>query len=197
MNVLLLGPERRTIMSYITTLGDRVKSTDEKITPDDEIVRWAEFLISYGYRHIIRPDVLDLFPHRAINLHISYLPWNRGADPNLWSFLDDTPKGVTIHYLDEGLDTGDILARQEVMHHHNDTLRTTYDKLTEIIELLFMQVWPDIQSGRQKSFPQEPGGTMHKLKDRKKIEHLLQQGWDTPVAELIGKALAVNSGTKS
>ena len=44
---------------------------------------------------------------------MSYLPWNRGADPNFWSILEDTPKGVTIHIMDESIDTGDILYQKD------------------------------------------------------------------------------------
>ena len=38
-------------------------------------------------------------------MHISYLPFNRGAHPNYWSFKDNSPKGVTIHFIDNGIDT--------------------------------------------------------------------------------------------
>ena len=69
-----------------------------------------DFLISYGYKFILKNDILSLFKKAAINLHISYLPYNRGSDPNFWSFMENSPKGVSIHYMDAGLDTGDIIA---------------------------------------------------------------------------------------
>jgi methionyl-tRNA formyltransferase len=196
MNLLILGPERTALAAFISAYGDTAKSTEDKVTGDHPLIQWADFLISYGYRHIIKSDVLDKFPRKAINLHISFLPWNRGADPNLWSFLENTPKGITIHYLDRRLDTGDILAQREVMYDPGDTLRTSYNRLTEAIELLFMKTWPDIRAGTRKSIPQTPGGTSHRLRDRGQFEHLLTHGWDTPVADLIGQALAVQSGRK-
>ncbi len=55
-----------------------------------------------------------------INLHISFLPWNRGAHPNFWSFYDDTPKGVTIHLIDEGIDTGAIIYQKEITFDRNE-----------------------------------------------------------------------------
>ena len=58
--------------------------------------------------------MLDQINYRAINLHISYLPWNRGADPNLWSAVG-MPKGVTIHYINDGFDTGDILFQKAIL----------------------------------------------------------------------------------
>ena len=61
----------------------------QKMAPDK--------IISYSYRYIIAKEMIDFMPTSIVNLHISYLPWNRGASPNFWSFIEDTPKGVTIH----------------------------------------------------------------------------------------------------
>lgn len=147
-----------------------------------------DFLISYNYKYIIKEDVLSIFKNRIINLHISYLPWNRGADPNLWSFLEDTPKGVTIHYVDEGLDTGEILVQKDVNYHMNDTLRSTYSRLSGTIADLFCTHWPDIMSGRLKSYPQIGPGSYHRIQDEEPFIHLLKYGWDTAVRDLIGRA---------
>ena len=59
------------------------------------------FGVSYRYRKIIRQDIIDYFEGKLINMHIAFLPWNKGADPNLWSYIDNTPKGVTIHRIDK------------------------------------------------------------------------------------------------
>ena len=134
-----------------------------------------------------------MFERRAINLHISCLPWNRGADPNLWSFLDDTPKGVTIHFLDEGLDTGPIMAQEEVDFGVGATLKSSYDDLSRKIEELFIRLWPSIRLGKIHAREQPPGGSFHHRKDRGTVEHLLYSGWDTPVADLIGRAKEVKA----
>ena len=68
-----------------------------------------KLIVSYNYKHIIQPEIIVLMNGRLVNLHISYLPWNKGSDPNFWSFIDNTPKGVTIHKIDNHLDTGAIL----------------------------------------------------------------------------------------
>lgn len=190
MKIGWLGPPAPALESFVESLGDSVQRSEDRIAAESPIIAWADFLVSYGYRHIISEEVLNRFPKRAINLHISYLPWNRGADPNLWSFLEDSPKGVTIHYLDEGLDTGDILAQKKVDHAPKDTLQTSYDRLKSAIEELFVSIWPDIRDGNQPSFPQPDGGTSHRNRDRARYQHLLIQGWDTPVAGLVGRALA-------
>ena len=125
MNILLLGPYCKDLIDSLSSFGDKVTRIEAPLITDSECLDNSDFIISYGYRHILKKDILDKFPNMAINLHISLLPWNRGADPNLWSFLEDSPKGVTIHYLDYGIDTGDILAQQKVDYIPEDTLRYT------------------------------------------------------------------------
>jgi methionyl-tRNA formyltransferase len=114
---LFLGPENSfqdRVVDHLLREGNEVQKSQE---PLDQIFldnSSYEFLISFGYRHILRKEIVDYFSGRSINLHASLLPWNRGADPNLWSFLENTPKGVTIHEIDYGVDTGKILAHREI-----------------------------------------------------------------------------------
>lgn len=189
MKILLLGPQRPPMIEVLSSLGDEVLTTDSVLTPGEVEALGAEFLVSYGYRHILKAEMLALFPRRAVNLHISLLPWNRGADPNLWSFLEDTPKGVTIHHLAPGIDTGEVLAQREIGFRPDDTLRTSYERLSRAIEELFRQAWPAMRTCELSSTPQAPGGSYHRLKDREPYESLLTHGWDTPVRPLIGAAL--------
>ncbi|MGR6836674.1 formyltransferase family protein [Syntrophomonas erecta] len=188
MKILYLGPNKKHINRFFVSQGDEVTQTEQALSTFEKLDEY-DFIISYGYRHIINKEVVTKFYRRAINLHISYLPWNRGADPNLWSFLEDTPKGVTIHYIDEGLDTGDIIIQKTVKYCLEDTLRTSYEKLIIEIENLLMEKWLDIKNGNIMPIPQPKRGTLHKTIDRKKWEHLLTKGWDTPVTDIIGKAL--------
>ena len=145
-----------------------------------------EFLISYGYRYILPTTILNHFLMRAINLHISFLPWNRGADPNFWSFYDDTPKGISIHHLDKGVDTGNILLQREVVMSEDDSLRTSYDRLQESVQQLFKETWSPLLSRTPDSGKcQMPGsGTFHRSMDLQPLRHLLRCGWDTPVIEI-------------
>jgi len=189
MKILHLGPPHANILRFLENFGDSIVNIQEPLSDDSRLIQEANFIVSYGYRYIIKKDVLDVFPSRAINLHISYLPWNRGADPNLWSFLEDTPKGVTIHLIDEGIDTGAILAQREINFDPNDTLRTSYDRLSTSIEDLFIKTWPKIRNREITPQHQKGKGTFHRLKDKKQYEHLLTHGWDTPVKNLTCKAL--------
>lgn len=191
MKILYLGPENHEVIVYLKSFGDEIITTKEPLENESDILKNVDFIISFGYRHILRNAIIKKFQNRILNLHISYLPWNRGADPNLWSFLENTPKGVTIHYIDENVDTGDIIAQQEVVFSDEETLKTSYERLIITIINLFKKVWPQIRSGNLQAYSQPKSGSFHKISDRKPFEYLLTNGWDTPVINLIGKALEV------
>jgi methionyl-tRNA formyltransferase len=184
VRVLFLGPPESPLRAWLESRGETVIATAEKITPAFLDEHRPELLVSYGYRYILRGEILDRFPGRAVNLHISLLPWNRGADPNLWSFVEDTPKGVTIHHLDRGVDTGDIIAQREIAFAAGDTLRSSYERLQREIQELFHLTWPDIRAGTAPRRPQVGAGTSHRLRDKELLLPRLSAGWDTPVAEL-------------
>lgn len=189
LKILYLGPPSERVLGALESAGDSASVREDAIGAHEDSHADVDFIVSFGYRHILGPAIVSRFRGRAVNLHISLLPWNRGADPNLWSVLEDTPKGVTIHLIDEGVDTGDILAQETVTLDALDTLRTSYARLSAAVEALFCRLWPDLRAGRVRARPQPPGGTFHRKKDRAQVEHLLSAGWDTPLRELAGKAL--------
>ncbi len=192
MKILILKNNITPISKFIDQVGDDVLECTEPINELFIKQNGIDFAVSHGYRHIINDSIINCLNRKIINLHISLLPWNRGADPNLWSFLEDTPKGVTIHYVDEGIDTGDIIVQKEVFFEDDhETLATTYQKLqTEIVDL-FKINWPFIRDGNCSRLKQFMGGTFHKSFDKKKYENLLVDGWETPVSLLIGKGKVV------
>ncbi len=183
--ILFLGPEDSPLITWLREQGEKVIQTADKLSAQEVSDQGYSFLISYGYRHILRKDILDIFPAKAINLHISYLPWNRGADPNFWSFIEDTPKGVTIHYLDEGVDTGDIIVQKKIeFDSDRETIATSYEKLQAVIQDLFKQNWPNIKSGKYQRKKQVGEGSTHKVKDKESLSHFLTDGWNTRVSVL-------------
>ena len=192
MKVLVLGMMPSPLTPILDSNGLRVVEFADPIDVEYLKAQGIEFAVSYRYRHIVNKPVVEYLQGRIINLHISLLPWNRGADPNLWSFLEDTPKGVTIHYIDEGLDTGDIIAQKEIVFvSTGETLATTYEKLNAEVIDLFRQQWPLIARGEVKMRKQPPGGSLHFARDKESFKDLLAaKGWKTPVDKLIGKALS-------
>lgn len=124
-----------------------------------------DLIISYTYRTLISKNILKLLKCDIINLHISYLPWNKGADPNIWSWLENTPKGVTIHYINEDIDSGDIIAQKEVELTENMTLRESYNILNEEIVTLFKHSFKNKNKWKTLKTKQKEKGSYHSKKD--------------------------------
>jgi len=101
-----------------------------------------------------------------------------------------------MHFIDEGIDTGCLLARQKIEPHPDDTLKTSYDRLKREIEKLFVKEWPEIFSGKKQGEPQFGKGSFHKRSDFKAVEHLLTEGWDTPIKYLVENYKKLNCEKK-
>ena len=130
----------------------------------------ADLIISFGYKKIIKKKILKIVKRPIINLHISYLPYNRGAHPNYWSFVEKTPKGVTIHEIDEKVDMGRIIKRKKISFNkldnpNNFTFQSTYNFLKNEIEHLFINKFDMILSNKYKTFKARGKGSYHKKSD--------------------------------
>jgi len=122
--------------------------------------------ISVLFGYILRPAFLDMFCNGCINLHPAYLPYNRGAYPNVWSIVDGTPAGTTLHYIDKGIDTGAIIAQHQVAVAPIDTGETLYKKLEMASLELFQETWLLIRQGQVNTIRQlNSEGTYHATKD--------------------------------
>jgi methionyl-tRNA formyltransferase len=127
--------------------------------------------VSFGY--ILRRELLSLFHRGCINLHTSLLPWNRGANPNVWSIIDGTPAGVTLHYIDDGVDTGDIIAQEEVSVAPTDTGQTLFAKLEHAAVKLFVRTWPAFLARGIKPTPQDiTVGSTHRVSDLARLDEI-------------------------
>jgi len=129
--------------------------------------------VSALFGHILHRELLDLMPGGCVNVHPALLPYNRGAYPNVWSIVEHTPAGATIHCIDEGVDTGDIIAQEEVAVEPSDTGEGLYRKLERACVELFGRTWPAIRSGTAPRVPQDRGqGTSHRAGDVARIDEI-------------------------
>lgn len=120
---------------------------------------------------ILKPPFFSMFPQGVINLHPAYLPYNRGQYPNVWSIIEGTPAGTTIHYIDKGIDTGEIIAQRAVEVEPIDTGESLYRKLERTSLDLFVETWPEIATGKASrvSQPQDEG-TYHRRGDVEAVD---------------------------
>jgi methionyl-tRNA formyltransferase len=138
-----------------------------------------DYVVSCGYRHIVPEGVLGVPEGGCINIHPALLPYNRGANPNVWSIVEETPAGVTLHHMDETLDTGSIIAQREVETCFADTGKDLYERLEDAQYELFTETWPSIVAGECKATDQAPdAGSYHTTAD---FEQLCELGPDEQV----------------
>lgn len=147
-----------------------------------------DWIISYNYKYIISQDVIEFMDGKILNMHISLLPWNRGANPNFWSFVDDTPKGVTIHQINKGLDKGKIMYQKECKFDETkETFVTTYNTLHNTIMELFMEKWEEIKAGNAPLIEQTGTGTYHCINDMDKIRNTIPFDWNDNISDFLKK----------
>lgn len=145
----------------------------------------ADLIISYGYKKIIKKNILNIVKRPIINLHISFLPYNRGYHPNYWSFLEKTPKGISIHEIDHRIDKGDIILRKKINFKNLKKLsfKNSYDILNNEIEELFINNFNKILKGNYRTFRPTIKGSFHKKSDLPKSFKL----WNTNIYEYLKK----------
>lgn len=177
---LVLAPaeKQRYASEIVAAVGPGVPCFDGSGLRDAEVIAQVRDLhpdiaVSCFFTDILRRDFLDLFPQGCVNVHPAYLPYNRGAYPNVWAIVEGTPAGVTIHYIDDGIDTGDVISRREVPVEPFDTGRTLYEKLESTALELFAAEWPRIARGdvsRCKQAPEQ--GSFHRSADVAEIDEI-------------------------
>lgn len=106
-----------------------------------------DIIICAFFQYILKKPIIDIPPLGCVNLHPAYLPINRGWQPNEWPILDGSPAGVCIHYIDEGIDTGDIIVREKMVITSVDTGESIHRRLVDAMVQLFRDKWGYIKTG--------------------------------------------------
>lgn len=186
--ILFLGyshKETKIIEILKNNKNYKIFNTKNKIVLKD--IENIDLVISFGYKHIISSEILKKHIN-FINLHIAYLPYNKGAHPNFWSFAENTPSGVTIHKIDKALDTGDVIYQKLLDFELNKnkkklTFNKTYSILISEIEDLFIRNSNNILNNDYDTFEQIGLGSFHKSNELPSI----LKSWDQNIFNTIKK----------
>lgn len=167
MKILCLykNPCALPLFDWLERQGHTVIRKQERLDADWCRAQGFDLTVSYTYPYILSAKILDALGNNAVNLHNSYLPWNRGADPNIWSVLEGTPRGVSLHYMSAELDKGDIIAQRLVRFAEEQTLKSSYQALDMAARQLFIDAFAyyPFWNGMRK---QAVGaGSYHSVKD--------------------------------
>ena len=115
-----------------------------------------DIIFSFYYRKMVGKSVLEIPQLGCMNLHGSLLPKYRGKCPINWVLVNgEKETGVTLHYMTEKPDAGDILAQKKIVISDTDTAKTLNDKATKAAEEMLDEVLPKIKSNKASKIPQD------------------------------------------
>jgi methionyl-tRNA formyltransferase len=115
----------------------------------------AEVIVVMAYGQILPRSVLELSPRGCLNLHASLLPKHRGAAPIQAAITaGDTETGITVMYMDEGLDTGDILLQSRIPIAPDETGGSLHDRLAKIAPAALADALRQVAAGTAPRTPQ-------------------------------------------
>lgn len=121
-----------------------------------------DYLISVHFPYLFPMEVLTVPSRGSLNLHPAFLPYNRGWHTASWAVLDGNPLGATLHFMDEGADTGDIIHQVEVPVGPGHTADSLYPLLFEAELQVFREAWPSVVAGSFRRRRQRPtDGSTH------------------------------------
>lgn len=116
-------------------------------------------ILCNSYSMILREDLLNMVDFNAVNVHAALLPKNRGCNPIQWSLIHgDLQTGVSIHYMDRLLDSGDLIAQAAIPIEQSDTWVSLVPKLGVVSEKLMAETLPLIVQGTNKRIRQKESG---------------------------------------
>lgn len=137
-------------------------------------------VVAYG--KILPNEILEIPKYGCINVHASLLPKYRGAAPIQWAVLNgDKTTGVTTMYMDTGMDTGDMILKEEVQIGEYETTGELWERLSKIGAKLLVKTLKEIEAGTVKREKQGTDYTMAPMLEKS----MAQIDWENQTAEQI------------
>jgi len=142
---------KRNGMDYViapnvndTEVVERIKS----VKPD--------LIISVSMNQIVKKQILEMPPQGCINVHCAPLPRYGGMSPYVWALAhNEDHSATTIHYMEEGLDTGDIIVQEKVNVVKNDSAFALFYRCCQLASKLLVKVIDKIEAGTVTSYKQD------------------------------------------
>jgi methionyl-tRNA formyltransferase len=198
-------PVKQLALKYQLPVYQPNKAKDEEFIKKLEEIN-PECIVVAAYGKILPKAIIDLPKYGCINVHASLLPKYRGAAPIQWSIINGEEKtGITIMYMDVGLDTGDMIMKEEVIIEPKETAGSLHDKLAVCGGQLLIKALKDIEHGIAiREQQKEEESTYAKMLDKTlghidfsnsavEIERLIRglNPWPSAYTFLDGKSLKI------
>ena len=159
---------------------EKIRNNEEFINKIKSLNPEAICVVAYG--KILPKEILDIPKKGCINVHGSLLPKYRGAAPIQWAVLNgDKKTGITTMYMDEGMDTGDMILKQEVEIGENETTGELWNRLAKIGGELLVKTLKQIEDGIAPRIKQGDEFTLAPMLDKQ----ISKIDWESQSAEQI------------
>lgn len=107
-----------------------------------------DLIVSVNFNQILKHPLIELPPKGCINIHAGLLPKYRGRAPLNWAIINgESCTGVTVHFIDKGVDSGDILLQWQVTIRKEDTIAQVYERVERLYPLAVFSALKSIESG--------------------------------------------------
>ena len=113
-------------------------------------------LLVLGGTRIIKPKILELPRQSTVNSHPGLLPWLRGSASVGWALYKDMPQGATVHFVEPGIDTGDIIVSRQLPVYRHDTYESINHRIAILAGELMAEAVSSIKNGDASRTPQDP-----------------------------------------
>jgi methionyl-tRNA formyltransferase len=141
-----------------------------------------DLIVVAAYGQILPKEILNLPKYGCLNIHASLLPKYRGASPiHAAIAAGERYSGVTVMWMDEGLDTGDILLQETVLLRRRETAETLHDRLAKLGADALLKAIPLVETGNAPRIPQDKDKATLTKKLHKEDGHIK---WDRPQREI-------------
>ena len=193
MNILfLLEKSNKNYPSYLKTLSnfssDKIFIKSDELNSNYMIDNGINIILKDRYKHAdsLKSSNIDLNKIPYYHFHPGYLPHNMKMDSNLWSIINDTPKGSTIiRMYDLEWNRYDIIAREEIYFNENDTLSSSFEKCCDSFKISFEKSWQAMRDLSYKKINYNiRDGKIYDGSEKKKFLKYLSKGYDTKVNEV-------------
>jgi len=166
--------------------GIPVYKIDKRISHSEivELIRSLkpDVIFVFGWSQIISKDILSIPPLGCIGSHPTLLPRNRGRHPLVWTLVEGLEEsGLTFFYLDEGVDSGDILWQKRFRITLEDDARSLYEKVKELASEAIQEFLPQLEQGIAPRTPQDHSQATYW---RKRTEKDGEIDWGSPTIKI-------------
>lgn len=195
-------PVKEKALEYHIPVYQPVKVRDPEVIEQIRQMK-PDVIVVVAFGQLLPKTLLDIPPYGCINVHASLLPKYRGAAPIQWAVINgEKISGVTTMYMAEGLDTGDMILKEEVMLDEKETGGSLHDKLSVIGAALLVKTLNMLKEGTAVREKQDDSlkGQYAKMLDKHmgaidfnepavKIERLIRglNPWPSAYTKLNGK----------